>query len=155
MIRFAKRIERVEEYYFSRKLAEVRKLDAQGTPVINLGIGSPDLPPSQAAIDALESTARKPGSHGYQNYKGVPALRQAIAAFSERTYGVKLDPETMILPLVGSKEGIMHIMMSFVDEGDEVLIPDPGYPTYASVASLVGAKLRTYRLDPNRDWAVD
>jgi LL-diaminopimelate aminotransferase len=155
MIRFAKRIERVEEYYFSRKLAEVRKLDAQGTPVINLGIGSPDLPPSKETIDALETTARKPGSHGYQNYKGIPALRQAIAAFNQRTYGVTLDPETMILPLVGSKEGIMHIMMAFVDEGDEVLIPDPGYPTYASVANLVGAKLRTYRLDAARDWSVD
>jgi LL-diaminopimelate aminotransferase len=155
MIRFAKRIERVEEYYFSRKLAEVRKLDAQGTPVINLGIGSPDLPPSKETIDALETTARKPGSHGYQNYKGIPPLRQAIAAFNQRTYGVTLDPETMILPLVGSKEGIMHIMMAFVDEGDEVLIPDPGYPTYASVANLVGAKLRTYRLDAARDWSVD
>jgi LL-diaminopimelate aminotransferase len=155
MIRFAKRIERVEEYYFSRKLAEVRKLDAQGTPVVNLGIGSPDLPPSSATIDALADTARKAGSHGYQNYKGIPALRQAIAAFNERTYGVKLDAETMILPLVGSKEGIMHIMMAFVDEGDEVLIPDPGYPTYAAVANLVGAKVRTYKLDPSRDWSVD
>ena len=155
MIRFAKRIERVEEYYFSRKLAEVRKLDAQGTPVVNLGIGSPDLPPSSQTIEALSDTARKPGSHGYQNYKGIPALRQAIAAFSERTYGVKLDPETMILPLVGSKEGIMHIMMAFVDEGDEVLIPDPGYPTYAAVANLVGAKVRTYKLDPLQNWSVD
>jgi LL-diaminopimelate aminotransferase len=155
MIRFSKRIERVEEYYFSRKLAEVRKLDTQGVPVINLGIGSPDLPPSKETIDALETTARKPGSHGYQNYKGIPALRQAIASFNERTYGVTLDPETMILPLVGSKEGILHIMMAFVDEGDEVLIPDPGYPTYASVANLVGAKLRTYKLDAARDWSVD
>jgi LL-diaminopimelate aminotransferase len=155
MIRFAKRIERVEEYYFSRKLAEVRKLDAQGTPVINLGIGSPDLPPSPQTIEALASTAKLAGSHGYQNYKGIPALRQAIASFNERTYGVKLDPETMILPLVGSKEGIMHIMMAFVDEGDEVLIPDPGYPTYASVANLVGARVRTYELNASRDWAVD
>jgi LL-diaminopimelate aminotransferase len=155
MIKFAKRIERVEEYYFSRKLAEVRKLDAQGTPVVNLGIGSPDLPPSQSTIEALSETARKANSHGYQNYKGIPAFRQAIAAFSDRTYGVKLDPETMILPLVGSKEGIMHIMMAFVNEGDEVLIPDPGYPTYASNANLVGAKVRTYKLDPSRNWAVD
>src|SRR5688572_6271752 len=155
MIKFANRISRVEEYYFSRKLAEVRKLDSADFPVINLGIGSPDLPPSAPTIDALEASARKPGSHGYQNYKGIPALRQAIASFSERTYGVKLDPETMILPLVGSKEGIMHIMMAFVDEGDEVLIPDPGYPTYASVGSLVGAKLRTYELDASREWQID
>jgi LL-diaminopimelate aminotransferase len=155
MITFAKRINRVEEYYFSRKLAEVRKLDSPEFPVINLGIGSPDLPPSNETIEALEKTARMPGSHGYQNYKGIPALRQAIAAFSERTYGVKLEPEAMILPLVGSKEGIMHIMMAFVDEGDEVLIPDPGYPTYTSVANLVGAKVRTYRLSEEQQWRID
>lgn len=155
MITFANRISRVEEYYFSRKLAEVRKLDSPEFPVINLGIGSPDLPPSPPTVAALEESARKPGSHGYQNYKGIPALRQAIASFNKRTYEVSLDPETMILPLVGSKEGIMHIMMAFVDEGDEVLIPDPGYPTYASVANLVGAKLRTYSLDETRGWKVD
>jgi aspartate/methionine/tyrosine aminotransferase len=146
MISFANRIANVEEYYFSKKLAEVRRLDTPDFPTINLGIGSPDQMPSANAIDALIQTARKPGSHGYQNYKGVPALRQAIAAFSERTYNTKLDPETMILPLMGSKEGIMHIMMAFVDEGDEVLIPDPGYPTYGSVAKLVGAKVRTYAM---------
>lgn len=155
MITFAKRISRVEEYYFSRKLAEVRKLDAAGTPVINLGIGSPDLPPSASTIEALATTARGAGSHGYQNYKGVPALRSAIAAFNERIYGVKLDPESMILPLVGSKEGIMHIMMAFVDEGDEVLVPDPGYPTYSAVAGLVGAKIRNYELEADRGWAID
>jgi len=155
MITFAKRISRVEEYYFSRKLAEVRKLDTPDLPVINLGIGSPDLPPSPATVEALDTTAKKAGSHGYQNYKGIPALRQAISAFNERMYGVKLDPETMILPLVGSKEGIMHIMMAFVDEGDEVLVPDPGYPTYSSVAGLVGAKIRTYSLEENCDWKVD
>lgn len=155
MITFAKRISRVEEYYFSRKLAEVRKLDSPDFPVINLGIGSPDLPPSQATVEALAATAGKPGSHGYQNYKGIPALRQAIASFNDKTYGVKLDPETMILPLVGSKEGIMHIMMAFVDEGDEVLVPDPGYPTYSSAAGLVGAKIRTYSLEEDRDWKID
>src|ERR1044071_6841210 len=149
MISFAKRISNVEEYYFSKKLAEVRKLDSKEFPVINLGIGSPDQAPSQSTIDALATTARQPGSHGYQNYKGIPALRQAIAAFNERMYGTKLDPETMILPLMGSKEGIMHIMMAFVDEGDEVLIPDPGYPTYGSVAKLVGAKTVTYTMPIN------
>jgi aspartate/methionine/tyrosine aminotransferase len=155
MISFAKRIANVEEYYFSKKLAEVRKLDAPDFPVINLGIGSPDLSPSENTIDALVNTARKAGSHGYQNYKGIPALRQAIASFSERTYGSKLDPETMILPLMGSKEGIMHIMMAFVDDGDEVLIPDPGYPTYASVAKLVGAKVRTYKMTEESGWKIN
>lgn len=146
MISFARRIANVEEYYFSKKLAEVRKLDSPDYPIINLGIGSPDQAPSASTVDALVTTARNTGSHGYQNYKGIPALRQGIAAFNERTYGVKLDPETMILPLMGSKEGIMHIMMAFVDEGDEVLIPDPGYPTYGSVAKLVGAKVKTYKM---------
>jgi LL-diaminopimelate aminotransferase len=155
MISFAKRIANVEEYYFSKKLAEVRKLDTPEFPTINLGIGSPDQAPSAATIEALATTARKPGSHGYQNYKGIPALRQAIAAFNERTYGVKLDPETQILPLMGSKEGIMHIMMAFVDEGDEVLIPDPGYPTYASVAKLVGAKTRTYKMTEEQGWKIN
>src|ERR1044071_6992435 len=155
MISFAKRISNVEEYYFSKKLAEVRKLDSKEFPVINLGIGSPDQAPSQSTIDALATTARQPGSHGYQNYKGIPALRQAIASFNERTYGVKLDTETMILPLMGSKEGIMHIMMAFVDEGDEVLIPDPGYPTYASVAKLVGAKTRTYKMTEESGWKIN
>src|SRR5882672_1128241 len=109
----ANRIANVEEYYFSRKLAEVRALDKPGLRVINLGIGSPDLAPSEAAVEALAATAREDGSHGYQNYKGIPALRNAIAAFSKRTYGTNLDPETMVLPLMGSKEGILHIMMAF------------------------------------------
>lgn len=155
MISFAKRIANVEEYYFSKKLAEVRKLDSAEWPVINLGIGSPDQAPSTATIDALDATARNAGSHGYQNYKGIPALRQGIASFSQRTYGTQLDPETMILPLMGSKEGIMHIMMAFVDEVDEVLIPDPGYPTYASVAKLVGAKVSTYQMTEASGWKVD
>jgi len=149
MISFAKRIANVEEYYFSKKLAEVRKLDTPDFPVINLGIGSPDQAPSENTIDALINTAKNKGSHGYQNYKGIPALRQSIAGFNERTYGVKLDTETQILPLMGSKEGIMHIMMAFVDEGDEVLIPDPGYPTYGSVAKLVGAKVIPYSVPVN------
>jgi len=149
LIAFAKRIANVEEYYFSKKLAEVRKLDSPDYPTINLGIGSPDQAPSANTVDALVATARAAGSHGYQNYKGIPALRQGIAAFNERTYGVKLDTETMILPLMGSKEGIMHIMMAFVDEGDEVLIPDPGYPTYGSVAKLVGAKVVPYTMPVN------
>lgn len=155
MISGAKRIEKVEEYYFSRKLAEVRKLDSPERRIINLGIGSPDLAPSAETIEALHESASNPANHGYQNYKGVPALREAIAGFNKRTYGVTLDPETQILPLMGSKEGIMHISLAFVNEGDKVLIPDPGYPTYSSVASLVGADIQTYTLREDLGWKID
>jgi aspartate/methionine/tyrosine aminotransferase len=155
MIKTANRIAQVEEYYFSRKLAEVRSLDTPDFRVINLGIGSPDQAPSQETVGALVTSAKNPANHGYQNYKGIPALRQGIAAFYERTYGVSIDAESMILPLMGSKEGIMHIAMAFVNEGDEVLIPNPGYPTYSSVASLVGAKLRPYALREDLDWGID
>ncbi|MBS1978298.1 MAG: aminotransferase class I/II-fold pyridoxal phosphate-dependent enzyme [Bacteroidetes bacterium] len=155
MIQTAQRIADVEEYYFSRKLAEVRSLDSKELPVINLGIGSPDLSPSHSTVEALTTSARNPGHHGYQNYKGIPALRQAIGAFYERTYGVHPDPEREILPLMGSKEGIFHITMAFVNEGEEVLIPDPGYPTYAAVARLAGAKIRTYVLKEDLDWGID
>jgi len=141
MIATAKRLEKVDEYYFSRKLAEVRRLDSPDRRIINLGIGSPDLAPSPGTILALSESASNPANHGYQNYKGIPALREAIAAFSQRTYGVVLDPETQLLPLMGSKEGIMHISMAFVNEGEKVLIPDPGYPTYSSVSNLVGATI--------------
>jgi aspartate/methionine/tyrosine aminotransferase len=155
MISTAKRIERVEEYYFSRKLAEVRSLDKPERRIINLGIGSPDLAPSPAAVEALTRAAENPANHGYQSYKGIPALRQAIAGFYKKIYDVTLDPETQILPLMGSKEGIMHISMAFLNEGEKVLIPDPGYPTYASVANLVGAKIETYRLSASNNWAID
>lgn len=155
MIQTAKRIASVEEYYFSRKLAEVRSLDTGEVRVINLGIGSPDQAPSSTAIDALIDSARNPANHGYQNYKGIPAFRKAIADFYKRTYQATLDPESMILPLMGSKEGIMHISMAFVNEGEEVLIPNPGYPTYSSVANLVGAKLRPYDLKEELDWGID
>ncbi|MBN8653150.1 MAG: aminotransferase class I/II-fold pyridoxal phosphate-dependent enzyme [Cytophagales bacterium] len=155
MIKTANRIANVEEYYFSRKLAEVRGLDTPALPVINLGIGSPDLAPAASAIEALNVTAQKANSHGYQNYKGIPALRQGVQAFYKNTYSVNLNAETEILPLMGSKEGIMHIAMAFVNEGEEVLIPDPGYPTYSSVAKLVGAKVRTYKLQESLDWGID
>jgi LL-diaminopimelate aminotransferase len=155
MIKTADRIANVEEYYFSRKLAEVRTLDSPEFKVINLGIGSPDLAPSENTIEALDLSAKNPANHGYQNYKGIPALRQSIADFSKSIYAVDLNAETEILPLMGSKEGIMHIMMAFVNEGDEVLIPDPGYPTYSSVAKLVGGKIRTYELKEASDWRVD
>lgn len=155
MIQTAKRIASVEEYYFSRKLAEVRTLDTPELRVINLGIGSPDQAPSPKAIDALIASAQNPANHGYQNYKGIPQFRKAIADFYKTAYGVAVDPETGILPLMGSKEGIMHIAMAFVNEGEEVLIPNPGYPTYSSVANLVGAKLRPYDLKESLDWGID
>lgn len=155
MIQTANRIAHVEEYYFSRKLAEVRSLDTGEVRVINLGIGSPDQAPSSNAIEALTTSAHNPANHGYQNYKGIPAFRKAIADFYKRTYGVSLDAESMILPLMGSKEGIMHIAMAFVNEGEEVLIPNPGYPTYSSVANLVGAKLRPYDLKEDLNWGID
>jgi aspartate/methionine/tyrosine aminotransferase len=155
MITTADRIANVEEYYFSRKLAEVRTLDTPELRVINLGIGSPDQAPSENAIQALVESAKNAANHGYQNYKGVPAFRKAIADFYQKTYQSKLDPETMILPLMGSKEGIMHISMAFVNPGDEVLIPNPGYPTYSSVASLVGATLRPYELKEELNWGID
>ncbi|MFZ1809354.1 MAG: aminotransferase class I/II-fold pyridoxal phosphate-dependent enzyme [Cyclobacteriaceae bacterium] len=155
MIELAKRIEKVEEYYFSKKLQEVRGLDRPELPVINLGIGSPDLPPSEDVVNALMNTAQQSGSHGYQSYKGIHDFRNGIANFYKRIYGVALDPDKMILPLMGSKEGIMHISMAFVNEGDEVLIPDPGYPTYASVSQLMGAKVSTYKLNEHADWQID
>jgi LL-diaminopimelate aminotransferase len=155
MIEPAKRIANVEEYYFSRKLAEVRSLDTPEFPVINLGIGSPDLAPSVPTVEALIRSAEGPGNHGYQNYKGIPAFRKAIADFYKSTYGVSLNPETMILPLIGSKEGIMLISMAFVNEGDEVLIPDPGYPTYESVSKITGAKVSTYLMKESMEWGPD
>ncbi len=155
MIQTAKRIQAVEEYYFSRKLAEVRSLDSPEHRVINLGIGSPDMAPAPSAINALIESANNPANHGYQNYKGIPQLRKGIADFYKRVYNVSLDAENMILPLVGSKEGIMHIAMAFVNEGDEILIPDPGYPTYSSVANLVGGKIKTYALKEELKWGID
>ena len=155
MIKTADRIATVEEYYFSKKLAEVRQLDTPEKRVINLGIGSPDMAPASSVIDSLTTSAQLPGSHGYQSYKGIPALRNAIAQFYSSTYQVALNAEADLLPLMGSKEGIMHISMAFLNPGDEVLIPDPGYPTYSSVAKLTGAIIRTYSLREELEWSVD
>ena len=155
LIETADRIANVEEYYFSKKLAEVRGLDTPELRVINLGIGSPDMAPSSATTDALIVSVKNSANHGYQNYKGIPALRKSIADFYKRVYQVSLDTENSILPLMGSKEGIMHISMAFVNESDEVLIPDPGYPTYSSVAKLVGATIRTYEMKEELGWGVD
>jgi aspartate/methionine/tyrosine aminotransferase len=155
IIETANRIQGVEEYYFSRKLAEVRRLDSPELRTINLGIGSPDQAPSVKAVEVLITAAKLPFNHGYQSYKGIPAFRKSIADFYNTIYQVVLDPETMILPLMGSKEGIMHISMAFINDGDEVLIPDPGYPTYSSVAKLVGATLRPYKLKEELNWGID
>lgn len=151
---FAKRIETVQEYYFSAKLREVAQLVASGKSVINLGIGSPDLPPAPEVIQALKSTAENSQSHGYQSYQGIPELRISMADFYQREYGVELNPQKEILPLMGSKEGILHISMTFLNPGDQVLIPNPGYPTYSSVTSLVEAEPVYYSLKESGepDW---
>lgn len=145
----------VQEYYFSRKLAQIEDLRRQGKDIINLGIGSPDLSPSETTIEALITNAPKQGVHGYQPYNGIPALRKAFAGWYSRYFNVELDPDSEILPLAGSKEGIMHISMAFVNEGDEVLIPDPGYPAYAAVTKLVGGIVRKYSLTEERGWLPD
>jgi LL-diaminopimelate aminotransferase len=144
---FANRINTVEEYYFSAKLREVSQLIADGKQVINLGIGSPDMAPDRTVIDALKSTVEHPQAHGYQSYQGIPELRTSVAAFYEREYGVTLNSAKEILPLMGSKEGIMHISMTFLNPGDQVLIPNPGYPTYTSVTNLLEAEPVYYEMD--------
>lgn len=155
IIKPADRTGNVQEYYFSRKLAQIEKMRKEGADVINLGIGSPDQPPSEKTIDALIETARKPTSHGYQNYTGILALRKAFSEWYGKYFHVDLDPENEILLLMGSKEGIMHISMAFVNPGDEVLVPDPGYPTYTSVTELVGGVIRKYDLTEENGWLPD
>lgn len=151
----ADRLLTTQEYYFSKKLREIDELNKQGKKVINLGIGSPDLPPHPTVVEALKVYADKTTSHAYQNYKGVPALREAIAFWYNRYYDVKADPKTEILPLMGSKEGIMHICMTYLQAGDEALIPNPGYPTYSSAVQLSGAKGVHYDLIEENDWFPD
>ncbi|MBM3426587.1 MAG: aminotransferase class I/II-fold pyridoxal phosphate-dependent enzyme [Bacteroidetes bacterium] len=143
----AKRIEGVEEYYFSAKLREVNRLIAEGKPVLNLGIGSPDLSPHRTVIDALKSTAENEQAHGYQGYQGIPEFRTAVAQYYASEFDVRLDPNREILPLMGSKEGIFHVSMAFLNPGDQVLIPNPGYPTYTAVTQLLGASPIYYSLD--------
>ncbi|HNR42534.1 MAG TPA: aminotransferase class I/II-fold pyridoxal phosphate-dependent enzyme [Bacteroidales bacterium] len=145
----------VEEYYFSRKLKQIEEMRKGGADVINLGIGSPDQPPSAGTIERLTAEAAKPNVHGYQSYTGIPALRKAFADWYMRYFGIRLDPEGEILPLIGSKEGIMHITMAFVNPGDEVLVPDPGYPTYSSATSLAGGRVRYYDLTEENRWLPD
>lgn len=155
MIRTADRLHSVEEYYFSRKLREVRELAAGGKPIINMGIGSPDLAPSQSVINSLQQSVNDTGAHQYQSYQGLPELRQSIASFYKEKFGVVVDAGSEILPLMGSKEGIMHISMAFLNRGDEVLIPNPGYPTYTAVTRLVGGEPRLYDLTASNNWFPD
>ncbi|MFV8352347.1 aminotransferase class I/II-fold pyridoxal phosphate-dependent enzyme [Flavobacterium sp. XS2P14] len=155
MITTAKRLNTIEEYYFSSKLREVRQLAAEGKPIINMGIGSPDLLPSQAVIDAIVDAMHDENAHQYQSYQGLPELREGMADFYAKNYGVALNPVTEILPLMGSKEGIMHISLAFLNEGDHVLIPNPGYPTYTSVTNLVGAVPVYYDLKEANQWEPD
>lgn len=151
----AKRTETVQEYYFSGKLRQIDQMRRAGADIINLGIGSPDQPPSENTISRLSEEASKPSSHGYQSYTGIPALRKAFADWYKKYFNVSLDPETEILPLMGSKEGIMHVSMAFVNPGDEVLVPNPGYPSYSSVTNLVGGIVRHYDLDEAAGWIPD
>ena len=155
MSQVAHRLHTVEEYYFSKKLKEVRALMADGKPVINLGIGSPDLPPPPQVLEALNLSLSDPTAHKYQSYQGLPELREAISRFYNNNYGVSLDPESEILPLMGSKEGIMHISMAYLNEGDAVLIPNPGYPTYTAVTKLLGATPLHYDLTLDTQWQPD
>jgi LL-diaminopimelate aminotransferase len=145
----------VQEYYFSQKLRQIDQMRSNGADIINLGIGSPDQPPSDNTIRRLADEARKPGVHGYQSYNGSAALRKAFSDWYLKYFKVRLDPESEILPLMGSKEGIMHISMAFINPGDEVLIPNPGYPTYSSVTSLVGGTIRYYDLVEKSGWLPD
>lgn len=155
MIQVANRLHSVEEYYFSKKLREVRELMAVGKPIINMGIGSPDMAPSEDVLQALISSLKEDKAHQYQSYQGLPELRAAAVNFYKKHFNVALDSNTEILPLMGSKEGIMHISMAFLNEGDEVLIPNPGYPTYTSVTKLVEAVPRYYDLTATGNWLPD
>ena len=155
MIEEANRLHTIEEYYFSKKLREVNLLKASGKPIINLGIGSPDLQPPQKVVSAIIEGLQNENAHKYQSYQGLPELREAMAGFYREQFQVHLSPMTEILPLMGSKEGIMHISMAYLNEGDEVLIPNPGYPTYKSVTKLLGAKPVFYELDEANNWMPD
>ena len=145
----------MSEYYFSRKLKEVARLNAEGHDIISLAIGSPDMPPSEKTVEKLCEVARQADAHGYQPTMGTPELREAMADFYKRWYGVDLDPATEIQPLIGSKEGILHVTLAFVNPGDEVLVPNPGYPTYTSLSRLLGAKVVNYDLSADNDWQPD
>ncbi len=151
----AKRLDDIGEYYFSQKLREIDEMNKAGKQVINLGIGSPDMPPHPDVIKTLHEEALKPNQHGYQNYKGSPVLRNAISKWYKKWYDVEVNADTEILPLIGSKEGIMHICMTYINEGDVVLIPNPGYPTYRAAAKIAGGKIIEYTLKEENNWFPD
>lgn len=155
MIATSKRLEGIGEYYFSLKLREIEDLNKQGKNIINLGIGSPDMPPHPDVIKVLQEQSARPDVHGYQNYKGAAALRKAMADWYKKWYGVDLNMDTEILPLIGSKEGIMHICMTYLDEGDQVLVPNPGYPTYRSAVKLAGGVCIDYTLKEELNYHPD
>lgn len=155
MIQAAKRLDTVQEYYFSKKLREVSGLLAAGKPIINMGIGSPDLQPPPAVLEAIQASLNDAAAHKYQSYQGLPELREAISVFYKNKFSVHTNPANEVLPLMGSKEGIMHISMAFLNEGDAVLIPNPGYPTYTSVTKLVGATPLFYNLSEATNWQPD
>ena len=155
MIQAADRLSLVQEYYFSRKLKEVAQLNAAGRDIISLAIGSPDMPPSEQTIEKLCEVAHDPNAHGYQITMGIPELRHAMAGFYKRWYGVDIDGNTEVLPLIGSKEGILHVTLAFVNPGDEVLVPNPGYPTYTSLSKILGAKIVNYNLREDNGWQPD
>jgi aspartate/methionine/tyrosine aminotransferase len=154
-ITVSKRLNGIGEYYFSQKLREIEQLNKQGKNIISLGIGSPDLPPHPDVIRVLQEESAKPNVHAYQSYKGTPVLRNAVASFYKNWYAVEINPDTEVLPLIGSKEGIMHICMTYLNEGDEVLIPNPGYPTYSSAAKLAGGTCVEYELTEENNWEPD
>lgn len=154
-IKPASRLDAVQEYYFSRKLKEVARLNAEGQDIISLAIGSPDQPPSPQTIDKLCEVAHDPSAHGYQPTMGTMELRKAMADFYHRWYGVEVDAASEVQPLIGSKEGILHITLAFVTPGDEVLVPNPGYPTYTSLSKILGAKVINYNLDEDNGWQPD
>lgn len=151
----AQRLNTVNEYYFSRKLKEIAKMNAEGMDVISLGIGSPDMPPSEETIQVLCESAQKPDVHGYQPTIGIPELRKAMADWYKRSYNVDLDPNTEIQPLIGSKEGILHVTLAFVNPGEQVLVPNPGYPTYTSLSKLLGTEIVNYNLREDNNWQPD
>ena len=154
-MKLARRLGGVGEYYFSKKLREIDRMRASGRQIINLGIGSPDRPPHPDVIGTLAAEAAKPGNHGYQPYKGAAVLREAFALWYKEHYGVALDPEGEILPLIGSKEGVMHVCMTYLDEGDRVLVPNPGYPTYRSAVTIAGGVCVDYVLREDGGWMPD
>ena len=151
----ADRLASVSEYYFSKKLKEVAQMNAEGKDVISLGIGSPDMPPSKETIETLCNNAHDPNGHGYQPYVGIPELRKGFANWYQRWYRVELNPNTEIQPLIGSKEGILHVTLAFVNPGEQVLVPNPGYPTYTSLSKILGAEVINYDLKEEDGWMPD